>query len=315
MQSYVHFTLSERGSLYQLWKEGKSLRQIALELGRNVSSISRELRRNRDSDNRYNAWNATFAYIRKRKRCKRRRRFEEASELKKYVIQRLQDYWPPETVVAIWKRNHPQERLSHNSIYRAIKEGDLPNITEVQHLRRQGKLKFKGHNTVVKAERRITQWPLDVVERTRIGDWEGDTVYGSPGKGLVVTLVDRYSRFLLAKLCPNKKAATVSTIITSLMHGRPVHTMSFDNGSEFAEFRQMETALKTIIYFADPHSPWQRGTNENTNGILRFFFPKGCNFHNVTDGQLDKIVDLINDRPKKCLGWLSPREVFLSCCT
>jgi len=315
MQSYQHFTLTERENLYMLRKAEYGIRAIARELGRSPSSISRELKRNLDKDSRYNAWNATFAYIRRRKKSRRKMRFEKDSELKAWTITQLKKYWPPETIVAIWKREHPGERLSHTSIYRAIKAGILPEITEDRHLRRRGRLKYKAQNCApVKVDRRIRDWPAEVVDRARVGDWEGDTVRGAPGKGVILTLVDRKSRFLAAHLCANKRADTVKDAIIASMRGKPAKTMSFDNGSEFAEYHKVEDQLETTIYFADPHHPWQRGTNENLNGILRFFFPKGTNFLNISSSYLKFIVDLVNDRPRKCLGWLSPRDVFFAKC-
>ena len=317
MQSYKHFTLEERESLYQLKKEGKGIRAIARELKRSPSTISRELKRNLDRDGRYNAWNATFAYLRRRKNSRRKKRFEEESELKAWTIEKLEQFWPPETIVKVWKRDHPGESISYTSIYRAIKEGMLPKISEEKHLRRRGKLKFKTHNCApVKVDRRIEEWPEEVIRRERLGDWEGDTVRGAPGKGVIVTLADRKSRYLVALLCRNKKTDTVCKAIIAAMKEKPVETMSFDNGSEFSGYHTVEEELETMVYFADPHSPWQRGTNENLNGLLRFFFPKGCNLLDVSDEYLASVVDLINRRPRKCLGWLSPHDVFFAkCCT
>lgn len=317
MQSYEHFTRSERENLYELRKEGQAIRAIARALGRSPSSVSRELRRNTDKDGRYNAWNATFAYLRRRKNSRKKPRFEKEPVLKQWIVEQLQKYWPPETIVTIWKREHPGARLSHTSIYHAIKAGMLPKITEQEHLRRRGKLKFKAKNCApVKVDRRIREWPAEVVQRSRIGDWEGDTVRGAPGKGVILTLVDRKSRLLTAKLCENERAITIENAILISMRGKQAHTLSFDNGAEFSTYHRVENELKATIYFADPHSPWQRGTNENLNGLLRFFSPKGTNFLEVSSQHLNEVVELINNRPRKCLGWLSPYQLFTAkCCT
>ena len=144
----------------------------------------------------------------------------------------------------------------------------------------------------------------------RIGDWEGDTVYGGVGKGLIVTLVDRRSRFLCAGLIHSRSSTETRIMIETLLKDKPVNSISLDNGSEFSEFRELEKNLHTEVYFAEPHKPWQRGTNENTNDILRFFFPKGYNFHSLDNEILQNIVLSINLRPRKCLGWRSPFEVF-----
>ena len=159
-------------------------------------------------------------------------------------------------------------------------------------------------------ERIIPQWSEEIRQRARIGDWEGDTVYGGVGKGFLVTQVDRKSRFLRAGLLAKRDASLTKAVICQLLKDVLVKSISLDNGSEFYEFKALEAELHTLVYFAEPHKPWQRGTNENTNGLLRFFFPKGCDFHAVSQEFVDSVVDLINSRPRKCLGWRSPAEVF-----
>ena len=316
MPSYEHLTLTERCSLYLLHKQGRGVCDIARELRRSPSTISRELKRNLDKDGRYNYHNATFAYMRRRKNCRRSFRYQMNPQLASWTAGCLEKFWSPETIAAIWVREHPRERLGHSTIYRAIKSGLLPGITERTHLRRRGKRKFKTQKpqdcAPVKVDRRIRQWPKEVIARSRIGDWEGDTVYGAPGKGVVLTLVDRASRCLVAKICPNRGADSIKDTILTCMKKRPVSTISFDNAAEFAQYHQIEARLGIPIFFADPHSPWQRGTNENTNGILRFFFPKGTNFLDVSPSELESVVSLINNRPRKCLGWLSPFDVFFA---
>lgn len=170
-----------------------------------------------------------------------------------------------------------------------------------------------NYNTI-QPDRIIPQWPEEIRLRTRIGDWEGDTVYGGIGKGLLVTQVDRRSRFLRAGLLAKRDALLTKDVICEILKGLPVKSISLDNGSEFAEFHAIEEELHTQIYFAEPHKPWQRGTNENTNDLLRFFFPKGFDFRTVTQEDVDKVVYLINNRPRKCLGWMSPSEVFEAEC-
>ena len=162
----------------------------------------------------------------------------------------------------------------------------------------------------IQPDRIIPQWPEEIRRRERIGDWEGDTVYGGVGKGLLVTQVDRKSRFLRAGLLAKRDALLTKDVICKLLKDLPVKSISLDNGSEFSEFRAVEKELNTLVYFAEPHKPWQRGTNENTNDILRFFFKKGFDFHSVTRETVDDVVDLINNRPRKCLGWKTPAEVF-----
>ena len=149
-------------------------------------------------------------------------------------------------------------------------------------------------------------------KRERIGDWEGDTVYGGVGKGLLVTLVDRRSRFVRIGLLENRSAELTRPVIELLLQGLPVKSISLDNGSEFAEFHELEQSLHTLVYFAEPHKPWQRGTNENTNDIVRFFFPKGFDFRTVSDFEISLVENLLNNPPRKCLEWKTPYEVFFN---
>ena len=181
-------------------------------------------------------------------------------------------------------------------------------------MRRRGKrmLPRSSSYNSIQPERIIPQWPDAIRNRTRIGDWEGDTVYGGIGKGLLVTLVDRKSRYLKMGLLKSRDATETGNIIEKLLSGLAVNSVSLDNGSEFSEFRKLEQDLSAPVFFAEPHKPWQRGTNENTNDIVRFFFPKGFDFRTVTDEDVQFVEDLINNRPRKCLNWQSPAELFCS---
>ena len=179
-------------------------------------------------------------------------------------------------------------------------------------MRRRGK-KIQTRNAnynAIHPDRIIPEWTDEIRNRVRIGDWEGDTVYGGIGKGLLVTLVDRKSRYVRIGLLRHREAEETRLVIEKLLRDRPVESISLDNGTEFAEFRKLESNLKAPVYFAEPHKPWQRGTNENTNDLIRFFFPKGFDFRTVTDEDIQRVEDLLNHRPRKCLGWKTPYEVF-----
>jgi len=316
MQSYTHFTLEERESLRNLLEKGYTVRAIAAELGRSPSSISREISRNHNkTTGRYNSWGATSLYLKRRKRCRRRRRFETDVELIAFTEQRLQLFWSPEIIVALWKREHAGAPLSHSTIYSALKDGLLPNCDRKRHLRRRGRRKYvRGATATIKPERVITDRCDAANQRRRFGDWEGDTVSGGVGKGCLLTCVDRKSRYLVASISPDRGAESIRKAFNKALHGYTVRTLTLDNGSEFAAFKKLENDLKTEIYFCDPHSPWQRGSNENINDALRFFFPKGTDFRLVSQETLNDILVLLNHRPRKCLGWLSPADV-LNCCT
>lgn len=319
--SYTHFTLKERKYLQQLLSEGKSFREIASILERSPSTISREVKRNKakyrphnKTDNKYwyNHWRAQNLYIRRR-RGQQRRSLKPGSEEWEYILEGLKRYWSPESICGRWQLSHPNSKpLSVSTIYRYLKSKELPEVSAQIHLRRRNKRHYprnSNYNTI-HPDRIIPEWPEDIRLRTRIGDWEGDTVYGAVGKGLLVTLVDRKSRYLCSGLLQSRNAKETRERIERLLNDMPVESISLDNGSEFCEFRQIEENLKTKIYFAEPHKPWQRGTNENTNDILRFFYPKGTDFHKVSEEDLEKVVYLINTRPRKCLNWKSPFEVF-----
>ena len=318
--AYTHLTLSEREHLQAYLEEGQSLREIARRLGRSPSTVCRELKRNRSKYRKanpktgYHPWRATVLYKTRRKNCRRRPIIGQSPALDACVAECLGRYWSPEITAHVCRINGFS--ISATTVYRAIKQGKLPNIGERTHLRRRGLGKFKKNTRApaVQPTRTIHERPDIANRKLRFGDWEGDTVYGGVAKGCIVTLTDRKSRLLLAALSPTRSSEDVRRAFKKAFSCNrlrvPVETITLDNGSEFALFRDIERDLKTEIYFADPHSPWQRGLNESTNGMLRFFFPKGTNFLKVSDAELQRVVNLINNRPRKCLGYLSPSDFF-----
>ncbi len=322
MSSYIHFTHDERICLQKLLSEGKSFRQIAYLLGRSPSTISREVSRNRakyppkhksDNDFNYHHWRAQIQTICRRRQI-RRTALKPGSFKYNYVVEKINLFWTPEQIVNRMRADYPGQFVGVSTIYRYIKRGDLPKISPNTHLRRRGKNRnYVHHNcNVIHPDRLIPEWPEEIKNRLRIGDWEGDTIYGGIGKGLIVSFVDRKSRFLVAGKLNTRNATETRLVIEKILNNHIVKSISLDNGSEFSEFRILEENLKTPVYFAEPHKPWQRGTNENTNDILRFFFPKGYDFRTLSQAQLDVVVDLINNRPRKCLGWKSPKEVYVA---
>ena len=305
--------------------EGYSLRKIAAILERSPSSISREIKRNRAKykphrkpDNKYwyNHWRANNLYIRRR-REQVRAALLPGSERWEYIVCGLRLFWSPEEIAGRWSREHPDRKaLSVSTIYRYITMGKFKGISAKQHLRRRGKFMLPRNTSYnsIQPDRLIPEWPEEIRLRLRIGDWEGDSIYGGIGKGLLVSFVDRKSRYLRLGLLMKRAAGNTREVIEKLLRGLPVRSISLDNGSEFSEFRKLEENLNTLVYFAEPHKPWQRGTNENTNDIVRFFFPKGFDFRTVTDEDIQRVEDLINNRPRKCLNWRTPAEVFFDEC-
>ena len=308
---YTHFTLDERIFLQDSKKQGLSIRRIADLLGRSPSSVSRELKRNR-SRNGYHAKKADS--LARSRRCNASVKVLKAGSPEyEYVIDKLTVYWPPEAICGRWEIDFPNHKKIHfSTIYRHIKQGRLPGITKKDNLRRRGKKKRSqyGGQMTIHPNRLIKEWPKDIQERSRIGDWEGDTITGKIGSGLITTLVDRKSRYLRAGKVPSKHADVQRASVERLLIDQPVESLSLDNGVEFAEHEKIEKTLETKIYFAEPHCPWQRGSNEYANGLLRFFFPRSSNFREITQEDVDKVVNLLNQRPRKCLGWRTPEEVF-----
>lgn len=321
MQSYTHFTLEERKYLQKLLAEGLSMRKIAAILERSPSSVSREIRRNkakwkphRKPDNPY-WYNHRRAELlaRKRRKDQVRRSLQPNTPEWDYIVAGLERYWSPEAIAGRWHKEFPdRKKLCVSTIYRYVERKEFPKITPKTHLRRRGKrmLPRDSNYNSIQPDRIIPQWPEEIRRRLRIGDWEGDTVYGGVGKGAAVTQVDRKSRFLRAGLLARRDALLNKDVICRLPKDLPVKSISLDNGSEFAAFHELEEALHTLVYFAEPHKPWQRGTNENTNDLLRFFFPKGFDFRTISQEDVDYVVDLINNRPGKCLDWQTPAEVI-----
>lgn len=297
MKSYTHFTLSERNCLQQLLSEGKSYREIGEILGRSPSTISREVKRNSSKKKKhYNAWRGTTLYIVRRKKCVRKHKIQPNTELYEYIVNHLNQFWSPE-IIAI-RGKMLGFNICTSAIYRAVKENRLPGISAKTHLRRRGKkiTRDRKNCAAIHPIHTIHERPQIVEAKARIGDFEGDTVYGGVGKGCAVTFVDRKSKLLVAAIAPNREKETTRRAIfrafALMEHPLPVETITLDNGSEFADFLNIEADLQTTIYFADPHSPWQRGLNENTNDILRFFLSQGNKFLNGFRRRISKCYSL-----------------------
>ena len=313
MQSYNHFTLNERFCIAENLKKGKSIRSIAYILERSPSSVSREINRNKDSNGNYDCIKAEENYKNNRKRSKKKLKLLKDKTLFDFVYEKLKQFWSPEMISIIARKQNLI--ISVKAIYQAIKNGLFPGITSASHLRRRGKKYCYGgrnrYNTI-QPEHTIHERPVSADNRSCLGHWEGDTILGGLGKGCLVILIDRKSRISVALKSNSKSKKDVGdALINALLSMKipiPILSITLDNGSEFADFKRIERELGTTVYFADPHSPWQRGSSENINDSYRFFFKKGKDFRNITDEQVQEAVDLINNRPRKCLGNLTPVE-------
>lgn len=318
--SYSHLTEQERYVISHL-RSTFSIREIARRLNRHHSTISRELKR---AKSRYPYavywydWSQPLAL----ERSSKPRHFRRQSNLQlvRYVESRLRKQWSPEEIsnrLLIDYPNNQNMRVSHETIYRwvyldATVAGDLYlHLRRRRKKRRRQKRYGKGHRFA--GRKCISQRPEIVDGRQRYGDWEGDTIEGKKSSGYIATVVERKSRYLLASKLENKKAATLTGQGIRSFRAIPRKmrkTLTVDNGSEFAQFKEYEEKTGLDIYFAKPYSPWQRGANENTNGLLRQYFPKGSDFKEVTKEDVRQAVKRLNNRPRKCLNYRTPCEVF-----
>lgn len=316
-----HLTLVERVKIQTYREQEMSPTRIALNLGRSVTTIRRELERNRTARG-YDAEQAQRMYTQRRQPCRPANKLDY-EPLRAYVIEKIRDEeWTPEQVAGrlpVDCPDDPRMRVSHEAIYQAIYAQDslrfliafLPQARPKRRQRGQGKTR-RGPSIPNRVG--IDQRPKEVDTRTTHGHWEGDTVIGKNNDGFIVTLVERTSRLLYAVKTQTKNACEVAQAVIDILLDRPaswLKTLTLDNGTEFAHHERIAEALPLNVYFADPYASYQRGTNENTNGLIRRYLPKGRTFADLTQRRLDSIVDQINNRPRKCLGYRTPNEVFL----
>lgn len=319
---YHHFTPDERYVIAHLSIAGFSLREIGRRIGRHHASISREIRRNRPTfaDDAVYWYDAAGSYAKERRLRPRhsRRRHER---LVSYVISKLCLDWPPEAIAGRLRIDYPDDesmRICHETIYRWIYEDSRNKGTLHAHLRRRHKyrrrqMRYGSGRRFIPGRVSIDLRPSMVAARERFGDWEGDTVEGKKGTSHLATQVERRSRYLLASKLTNKRASTMTVQSIQMFRKIPRklrHTLTVDNGKEFSLFKEIERKTGLLVFFADPYAAWQRGTNENTNGLLRFYFPKGTDFNAIREKDLELVVRKLNNRPRKCLNYQTPREVF-----
>jgi IS30 family transposase len=230
------------------------------------------------------------------------------------VESKLRLDWSPEQISG-WLRKNDQETVSHEQIYQHVYAEQRAGGALYKHLRCQKKRRKRSgkydHRGIIPDRKSIDARPVIVEQRQRLGDWEGDLIIGKNHQGAALTLVERKSSFTLIRKVDGKQALPVANaIIASLDWVPAVETLTNDNGKEFAEHKMVSSALAAKIYFAHPYSSWERGTNENTNGLIRQYLPKEPNLSTLTTKEECLIMDRLNLRPRKCLGFLTPFEVF-----
>ena len=321
-RSRFALTLSEREEISRSVVAGYSIRSIATLLGRAPSTISRELQRNgsqecyRASQADQAAWDRTL----RPKTCK----LVENRTLARIVAGKLQLQWAPEQIAGWLKRTYPDDenyQVSHETIYRSLfiqARGALKKEL-VQHLRRTRVMRRSRHHTQktdnhgrITDAVSISERPATVADRAMPGHWEGDLICGS-GNSQIATLVERHTRYVMLVKVARKDTETVINALIKNARKLPhelYKTLTWDRGSEMADHKRFTLATDIKVYFCDPYNPWQRGTNENTNGLLRQYFPKGIDLSSYSQAKLNAVARQLNQRPRKTLNYETPTERF-----
>ena len=321
--AYHRLTEEDRITIEVLGKEGLSQAKIAERIGKDRSSVSREVRRNRSKKGYRHGKAEKKARFRVREKARRRRKFTES--MWAYAMEKLRLGWSFSMIAGRAGRDG-LEMVGSETLYqeyyrrqKLVAEGksgeELPPLPKAHRKRHRRGKSYKGAGRGrIPGRVDISLRPKIVERRVRVGDFEGDLINGLAGTGHFVTLAERTTRFTLFGWVESKEAEAVAKAVKQLLEDLPadlLKTLTFDNGKEFARFREMEEALGLKVYFAKPYHSWERGTNENRNGIVRKVKPKGSALNDLTDEERSRIDYLLNDRPMRCLGWRTPREAFL----
>ena len=314
MKNFKHLTYEQRCNISILYNEGYTQAKIANKLNVSQSTISRELSRN--SKKGYYNCNVAQNYYQDKIFYCRAKRYKIRGKVKRIIDKMIKKHFSPEQISGRLAYEGFFD-ISFKSIYNYIYRDKNNGGMLYKSLRFGGKkYKKRYKNTTskfnIKNRVSINERPTVVEEKSRKGDLEVDLVIGKNHSGALVTIVDKKTRFMFSKYVKNKSATLVTNAIIELLKPfkKVLHTITSDNGKEFAYHEKIAKKLAIKFYFADPYSSWQRGLNENTNGLLRQYFPKNSNFHNITQSELQAAVNLINDRPRKILEFKSAREVM-----
>ena len=315
--TYQHLTLEERRIMVSLRLQGLSNAEIGRILNRDRSTIGREFARNLHWNGRKRYYTYSKAHqkaMSRRSKSRRNRRF--GVQAWALVEERLRRRWSPEQVSGTLKKEKLL-RISHETIYRHVWADRAAGGLLHRQLRQVGKLKRKRYGTYesrgrLAGKRMITERPATIERRNRFGHWEIDTVMGNGSKDCIVTMVERKSGYVEIAKVPDRTAESVTreTIELIKRQQRRVKTVTSDNGTEFHGYKDIERATGTRFYFAYPYHSWERGTNENTNGLIRQYLPKGTSMKHVTAERCGAVSNHLNNRPRKRLGYKTPREVY-----
>ena len=313
MNHYSQLTQEQRYHIYGLQKAKKSQTYIADAVGVHKSTISREVIRNR-GDRGYRPQQAHQRALDSRQQAGKHIKF--TSELKKVVIEKILLDWSPDQISGYLQKENAAS-ISHERIYQFLLADKKAGGTLHIHLRHSGKKRKKRYGAKdrrgqIKNRVSIDERPKVVDKKLRIGDWEGDTIIGKQQQKAIVTLVDRASKMTRIGPVATKHSDVVAAIMVDLL--TPMehisHTVTLDNGKEFSGHEKIAKLLNIGIYFAHPYSSWERGLNENTNGLIRQYIKKGSSFEGITNERINFIEDRLNNRPRKILGYWTPNEVY-----
>ncbi len=315
MRNYQQLSQDERYYISKRHGIGDSLSEIARVLHRDTSTISREIKRNkRNYDGGYRAETAHEHALAKRKKARRGSQF--TMEQWEQVILLIQIDWSPDQISNHFKFNGTFT-ISHQTIYKLIKDDKKAGGSLHKHLRntrKQRRKQYKSHDSrgVLPGKRNISERPKEVEHRLVVGHWEGDTVIGNDGHHCVLTLVERKSGFVIIK---KLSARTAEGVVNAAFDAIYEHlarfiTITFDNGTEFHRYKELENHFPIKCYFANPYHSWERGTNENTNGLIRQYLPKKTSMAHITQSDCDWIANRLNTRPRKRHGYKTPEEVY-----
>lgn len=315
-QNYSQLTTGERNQFYALRKAKLAMTEIANQLSRPRSTLYRELGRNTGGRGYRPKQAQEFA---EQRRAEKVKPLKMTPKVIAYIKAKLQLQWSPEQIASYMEpdRNGPGLAVSHETIYQHVWDdkrtgGTLYTQLRQGHKKRRKRRGSKDSRGKISNRVDIDQRPAVVEKRSRIGDWEADLVCGAGASGYLVTLLDRVSRRVLIGYTQTKFADNVTAEILRLLRDEVVETITFDNGKEFAGHEQIAAELSCKCYFAKPYHSWERGANENTNGLIRQYFPKKMSFAGITAERIAFVENRLNTRPRKCLGFKPPDVVYFS---
>ena len=323
MEKYQRLNLFEREELSRCLAMNYSYRQTSAVLQRSPSTIYREITRRNLTRVNYRALYAQQQAQLSAQKSRKQRKLDKNLKLQNIVIEYLQLRWSPEQIAKRLKILYPNDmtmHVSHETIYAYIYVHPREHLKRqlLMHLRRKHKYrriknKERKKSYPIQDFVSIEDRPPEIASRTIAGHWEGDLMMGSMNKSAIGTLVERKTRMTFIVKLKAKNASTVRKAFALKLNRLPdtlKKSLTYDHGQEMAEHKQFTQDTKIQVYFAHPHSPWERGTNENTNALIRDFFPTGIDFSKISTYQIKRVENLLNDRPRKILGFYTPREVF-----